>query len=211
MKYLQLLVTLSVMTCYSAAQTRGGQLLYLASQQDKAIIAYELSRETGALTKRFQLELPATPGPMAFSPDKSFVYVALSGLEDVGAAAATLARGTDGSLTLKETAAIKGGAPYIQCSRDGRCFLAAHYGAGDVTVYRITDGICTDQQLDFRKTAGKAHCIELDVSGQFVFVPHTGPNRVYQFRLDSNAGKLTPSDPPYVDGPDEDHLYHQLT
>ncbi|MEO2033071.1 MAG: beta-propeller fold lactonase family protein [Planctomycetaceae bacterium] len=198
-----------ILVCCSVIPVSGGQLLYLASQQDKAIIAYEVGQDTGELERRFQFDLEATPGAMAFSRDQSFVYVALSGLDNGGAAAATLARGKDGSLTLKGTATIKAGAPYIRCSNDGRCLLAAHYGAGDVTVYRITDGICTKQLLDQKTTAKTAHCIELDPSGQFVFVPHTSPNRIYQFRFDSVSGKLTPNDPPFVSGPDQDHLYHQ--
>ena len=209
MKCSPLLLIPAIMVCCSVTTVSGGQLLYLASQRDKAIIAYEVGHDNGELKRRLQFDLEATPGAMAFSPDKSFVYVAQSGLENGGAGAATLARGIDGSLTLKGTATIKGGAPYIRCSNDGRCLLAAHYGSGLVTTYRITDGICTSQLLDQKMTAKTAHCVELDPSGQFVFVPHTSPNRVYQFRLDSELGKLTPNDPPFVGGPDEDHLYHQ--
>lgn len=209
MRCFNLLVILSVVLCTSSASAYAGQLLYVASPKEKAVLAYEVHADSGELELRFRHDLQAAPGPMAFSPDRSFIYVALSGVEDIGAAAATFARGKDGTLTLKGTAAIKAGSPYIQCSKDGRCLLSAYYGAGDVTVYRITDGVCTKQLLDHQKTATKAHCIELDPSGRFVFVPHTGPNRVYQFRFDSNSGKLMPNNPPFVEGPDEDHLYHQ--
>ena len=76
-------------------------------------------------------------------------------------------------------------------------------------MYRSTDGVCTGELLDHHKTARTAHCIEVDPSGKYVFVPHTAPNRVYQFRLDRKAGKLIPNDPPFVDGPDKGHKYHE--
>jgi len=62
--------------------------------------------------------------------------------------------------------------------------------------------------VDQRATARTAHCIEIDPSGKFVFVPHTSPNKVFQFRLNLKTGKLVPNDPPAADGPDVDHKYH---
>lgn len=147
---------------------------------------------------------------MAFSPDRSFVYAAVTGLADGKAGVCTLKRNlTDGTLKLVATATITSRAPYIRADKTGRYLLAAHYGAGDVTMYRIKDGVCTNELLSHHTTEKTAHCIEMDPSGKFAFVPHTSPNKVYQFKLDTSAGKLTPNDPPFVSGPDEDHDYHQ--
>lgn len=190
-------------------QTRAAQLLYLASTQDKTIVAYEVDDATGKLAKKFSVDLPGHAGPMAFSPDMTFVYAAVTGLDGGKAGVASLKRAKDGSLKLLATANITSRAPYIRADNSGRYLLAAHYGAGDVTTYRIKDGICTDDLLDHKTTEKTAHCIELDPSGKFVFVPHTSPNKVYQFRLDGETGKLIPNDPPFAVGPDEDHLYHQ--
>ena len=186
-----------------------GQLLYLASIQDKTIVAYEVNDGSAELRKKFSVDLPGNAGPMAFSPNNDFIYAAVTGLPEGKAGVATLKRAKDGSLKLLATATITSRAPYIRADKSGRYLLAAHYGAGDVTTYRITDGICTDELLDHQKTEKTAHCIEVDPSGKFVFVPHTSPNKVYQYRLDAETGKLIPNDPPFAVGPDEDHLYHQ--
>ena len=186
-----------------------GQLLYLASSQEKNITAYDLDDETGKLTMKLSVDLPGAAGPMAFSPNQDFVYAAVTGLENGKAGVATLKRSPDGSLKLVDTATISSRAPYIRTDKHGRNLLAAHYGTGDVTVYRIKDGVCTSDMLDHKVTERTAHCIEIDPSGQFVFVPHTAPNKVYQFRLNEDSGKLTPNDPPFATGPDEDHQYHQ--
>ena len=185
-----------------------GQLLYLASIKDKNIVAYAINAETGELKERFRIDLPGNPGPLAFSPDASFVYAAMTGLDDNKAGVATLKRAENGSLTLISTAHMTSRTPYIRVDNTGRFLLAAHYGAGDVTVYRIRDGIVSGDLLDQRATARTAHCIEMDPSGRFVFVPHTSPNKVFQFRLNRETGKLVPNDPPTVDGPDADHKYH---
>jgi 6-phosphogluconolactonase len=185
------------------------QLLYLASTQDKTIVAYDVNNDTGELTKKFSIDLPGNAGPMAFSPKRDFLYAAVTGLKDGKAGVATLKRASNGTLSLVDTATITSRAPYIRTNKSGRYLLAAHYGAGDVTVYRIRDGVCTSELLDQQKTEKTAHCIEIDPSGQFVFVPHTSPNKVYQYRLDEESGELIPNDPPFVVGPDEDHQYHQ--
>jgi len=209
MKSLLMSGFVSVAVCLTTLSAHAEQLLYLASTKDKTIVAHAIDADSGELTERFRVDLPGNAGPLAFSPDESFVYAAVTGLADRKAGVCTLKRNIDGSLELLATAHITSRAPYIRTDKAGGNLLAAHYGAGDVTVYRIKDGICTDELLDHKKTERTAHCIEIDPSGRFVFVPHTAPNKVYQFRLDAQTGTLTPNDPPFATGPDADHKYHE--
>ena len=209
MKIRHMVILLSAVAYFSQKPLQAKQLLYLASTQEKTIVAYEVNDETGALTAKFSNDLPGNAGPLTFSPDTSFVYAAVTGLAGGKAGVATLKRADDGSLTMLNTATITSRAPYIRTDKSGRYLLAAHYGAGEVTVYRIVNGISTDELLDQKQTEKTAHCIEVDPSGRFVFVPHTTPNKVYQFRLDQDTGKLIPNDPPFAAGPDENHKYHE--
>lgn len=203
------LVLASLMTLSQIEKTQAAQILYAAIQSEKKIAGYEVNPASGKLELKFSTTLPGVPGPLAFSPDRRFVYAAMTGFQDNKAGVATLERQADGSLTMRGTCTIVSRAPYIRCSDDGRFLLAAHYGAGEVTVYLVVNGICTAKLLDQQQTARTAHCIELDPSGRFAFVPHTAPNRVYQFRLQRDTGKLVANQPAWVDGPDEDHSYHQ--
>jgi len=209
MKFRPLFLGLLIMTTSSLTAAADDQLLYLASTKDKSIVAYRLNDASGRLSREFRVELPGNAGPMAFSPNGKFLYAAMTGLDGGKAGVGTLKRSKNGQLKLVRTAVITSRAPYIRVDRTGRFMLAAHYGAGDVTMYRIARGICTDELLDQHKTERTAHCIEIDPSGKFVFVPHTAPNKVYQFRLDLKAGKLVPNDPPFVEGPDKEHKYHE--
>lgn len=40
--------------------------------------------------------------------------------------------------------------------------------------------------------------IAADPSGKFVYSTDLGLDRIYQYRLDSATGKLTPNDPPFI-------------
>lgn len=207
-KMTRLAVGISALLFLSAVG-RAGQLVYLATSKDKQITAFDLDPESGKLAPRFRFETPGNPGPLCFSPDRTFIYAALNGTPDAAAAVGTLARSPDGSLKLVSIAAITGRTPYIRTDKTGAILLAAHYSDGEVTVYRIKEGICTAELLDRQKTEREAHCIEIDPSGRFVYVPHTEPNKVYQFRLLVATGKLQPLDPPFAAGPDADHRYHE--
>lgn len=189
-----------------AGPARAGQFLYLSSIEGQNITAYEIDGETGELAKRSETTLPGRGGAMTFSPDRRHVYAALTTTD--GASVCTLRRTSAGDLKRVKVAEITSRAPYLSTDPQGRLLLAAHYGEGEVTVYRIAEGVCTGELLERKATSRTAHCIETDPSGRFVFVPHTAPNRVYQFLLDGRSGKLTPNDPTYVGGPDEGHQYH---
>lgn len=187
------------------------QLLYLASATDKRIDVYALAAESGKLTKQSSVDLPGNAGPMSQSPDGSLIYAAMTRRDASNkqvAEVATLKRAEDGSLKIIGTGTISSRAPYIRADRSGTVMLAAHYGPGEVTAYRIKDGICTSEMTYQQKTAATAHCIEVDPSGKFVYVPHTSPNKVFQFELNAKSGKLIPLDPPSVSGPDTEHKYH---
>jgi len=196
-------------TAAASLEASASELLYLACSGDKSITAYHVDAESGALTQKFRVELPGSPGPMVFSPSGDFIYAAVTGLEDSKAGIVTLSRKSDGTLSTKATSFITSRTPAMAIDPTGRNLIAAHYTGGEVTSYRIVDGVCTSEMLNHIVTEKTAHCVKIDSSGRFVFVPHTTPNKVYQFVLDSQSGKLSPNTPPFAVGPDEDHLYHQ--
>lgn len=209
MKTIQLLSSLFIGCILCHGVQADQQLLYLASQQDKTVVVSAVNEKTGVLEEKHKISFPGSLGPMAFSPDHKFIYAAMTKAGDLPAAVATLARQQDGSLKRIQITKLNSRTPYIQTDKSGKFLLAAHYGPGEITMYRIANGICTDEMLDYHKTEQTAHCIEVDPSGKYVFVPHTTPNKVYQFKLDTRTGKLVPNKRPFARGPDVDHLYHQ--
>ena len=98
MKIGPMMILFSAVAYFSDNPLQASQLLYLASTQEKTIVAYAVDIESGALSKKFSLDLPGNAGPLAFSPDSSFIYAAQTGLEGGRAGVSTLKRADDGSL-----------------------------------------------------------------------------------------------------------------
>tara|TARA_Y100000588_G_scaffold342439_1_gene387239 strand:+ start:355 stop:1458 length:1104 start_codon:yes stop_codon:yes gene_type:complete len=182
------------------------QQLYLAVGGEQRIDVYDIDSSTGELTKAHSLALDVNPGAMCFSPNHKMVYAFLNHAEKP--TVVSLKRKKDGSLTIAGNATITSRPPYIRTNADGTVLLTAHYGVGDVNTFRIEKGIVTSEHLDNKVTEKTAHCIEIEWSGKFAYIPHTAPNKVYQFALNSRTGKLTPLDPPYVDGPETGKHFH---
>ncbi len=91
----------------------------------------------------------------------------------------------------------------------GSFLLSAYYRAGKVMVHAIDpSGKLSEQATQSVPTAQKAHAIVADRSGRFVFVPHTGPNLIFQFLFDAQLGKLTPNDPSQVVRPQQSGPRH---
>jgi len=199
-------IALLACTVTLVAPVQADQLLYVAAMRDNAILAYGVNSKTGELTLKCKTVLQGSPGVMTASPDGSVIY---AGADERGQSyMVTLKRSGDGCLEVLGKAKFNGSACYLSTDNDGKFLLLADYGAGDVTVMRIVDGLCTDEVVDHKKTTRTAHCIALDPSGRFAFVPHVTPNKVYQFHFDKKQGTLTPNDPPFVEGPEKGHKYN---
>lgn len=197
--------TLLAMSLLFQSPAAAGQQLYLAVGGGKRIDVYDIDKKTGELNKAHSIALDLNPGAMCFSPDHKMVYAFLNGEKPT---VASLKRSKNGSLSVAGTATITSRPPYLRTNLDGTVLLTAHYGVGDVNTFRITDGVVTSEHLDNHVTEKTAHCIEVDWSGKFAYIPHTGPNKVYQFALNSRTGKLTALDPPFVSGPETGKKFH---
>jgi len=194
-----------------AAPAQADQLLYVSCTKDKRIEVHRIAAATGKLTRHSVLELERMPGPMAATVDGRRIYLAAVRRQNRNRTTEilTLERIRGGGLKLLKAQRVASRATYLRVAPGGKFLLTAHYGSGQVVVYRITDGICTGEVVDRHKTQLTAHCIELDRSGAFAFVPHTTPNKIYQFRFDASRGLLRANTPAFVDGPDDQHQYHQ--
>jgi 6-phosphogluconolactonase len=91
---------------------------------------------------------------------------------------------------------------YLATDHSGRFLLTAYYQAGKVTVHAVgKEGTLSDAALQTVTTAEKAHAVVPDASNRFVFVPHTGPNAIFQFTFDPDTGKLTATTPARLETP----------
>lgn len=168
-------------------------LVAVSAGKDQALHLYELNPQTGALIQRAKYNLNGSPGSQSFNLDRNTLYVSVRSANSVAAFNINHAKKT---LVPLGTTDIGANAAYVATDRTGRTLLWASYSGGVVGSHAINkNGSVKAGPLSRIETARCAHAILPDASNKFAFVPHTGPNAVYQFRFDAATGKLFKNDP----------------
>ncbi len=169
-------------------------LVAISAGNDKAIHLYELNTKTGELNQRAIIALPGAPGSQFVSPDGNLLYVSVRTANSVAAYRIDHAKKNLVPLGITN---IGANAAYVATDRTGRTLLWASYSGGMVGSHAIAkNGAVKKTALSRIETQRCAHSILTDASNKFAFVPHTGPNAVYQFRFNAATGKLIANDPP---------------
>ncbi|MBA3314104.1 MAG: lactonase family protein [Planctomycetota bacterium] len=192
----------------SAAQAADGVPFYIGTYTSpggsQGIYRAVLDVETGELS---QPELAAeAPGPsfVAIHPNGQFLYAVHEPTEgDVSAYAID----ADGKLKKLNTQSSGGGGPcHVSVSPDGRNVFTASYGAGSLACLPLkADGSLDEASAVIENTGSgpdKArqegphlHAIYADGENSFVYACDLGTDEVLIFRLNSEEGTLTPTEP----------------
>lgn len=187
------------------------QTVYLTLQGDHKISIFSLNFESAELTHREDFAIAGGPAPFAMSPDGTCAYV---GLRDDFKMASLSVDATTGSLSLEGTIDLESDPCMISVDNNDTFLLSAYYGAGHIAVHEIDDsGKLVQEPIEWIATRHRAHCAITDASNSYTFLPHVDDsNSIYQYKFDSNTGKLTPNDPPIIeptagDGP-RHYVYH---
>ncbi len=168
-------------------------LVAVSAGKDQTVHLYQLDRKTGALEQIAEYDLPGSPGSQCVSPDGKTLYVSVRSANSVAAFRIDHKEKTLVSLGSTE---IGANAAYVATDRTGRTLLWASYSGGVVGSHAINkDGSVKNGGLSRIETARCAHAILPAPSNRFAFVPHTGPNAVYQFHFDAKSGKLSKNNP----------------
>ena len=176
------------------AQSPSTSIAYVSLDGENRIAGFELSRE-GELTKKFDVETESPPGGLCMSPDKKYLYASL---RRAGKLASFEVGADTGELRHLTTVDAGDDPAFVTTDKSGQYLLVAYYVAAKVTVHRLNDGKIQTPPLQIISTQDKAHAILTDCENRFVFVPHTGPNAIYQFLFDSTKGQLTANKPAFL-------------
>lgn len=72
-----------------------------------------------------------------------------------------------------------------------------------MTVHAVEEnGSLRPQPVQNALSAEKVHAVLLDRKNRFAFIPHTGPNAIFQFAFNAATGELTPGDPAWLATPE---------
>lgn len=171
------------------------------------INVYRVDPASGAWTQEQLLEL-VNPSFLTLDRDQRFLYSVHADLDEVSAYVIDKQNGHIAALNRQSC----GGQNPVHLAVDltGRWLITANYGAGSVGVVPIEKDGTLGPRTDLvtlpgepgphrkEQTSSHPHHIVFDPSGRFIAVPDKGLDRIFIFRLDAVAGKLTPNDPPFV-------------
>ena len=168
-----------------------GLPLVVSSAGTGTLERYVLDPETASLTKVGGFKMDGGCGPLAQTPDGRFLVV-MSGnptklvvIDISGDTFAEVSR-----------TPVDDGQAYVSVSPNGRFVACASYRGGTMQTHALADDGTISDVVQRVETERTAHAAVFDRSGRFLFVPHTVPNAIYQFRFDTEAGTFTPNDPP---------------
>jgi len=162
--------------------------VYVAVSKPASLETFILEKESNKLTHSHSLKVPETPMTIAVSNNKKYLYI---GLRDSGGKGRLLTvTATDKPKLISE---VKLGFQlrYMAPDKTGNFILFADYFGGKVGVLKTKNQIATEELTGLIETEKFAHCIKLSHDNKFAFVPHTGPNKVYQFKFDNKTGTLS--------------------
>jgi 6-phosphogluconolactonase len=177
-----------------ATAARADTFLYVSVAAEKRIAVFRLDADTGRLTHQGDSQVEAgEPGALTVDPERRFL---LAAIRSTGKLASFRIDPATGRLTPVNTVPAGPDPAHLATDRTGRYLLTAYYVAAKVTVHALgNDGTLSEQPLQSLPTADKAHAIVPDPSNRFVFVPHTGPDVIFQFTFDAQSGRLAANAP----------------
>ena len=185
-----------VVLTIASASALAGSFVYLSVAGEKRIAVYARNPRTGELTHRSDVELNGEPGALTAGRENRLL---LASMRSTGNLASFSVDPESGRLELLSEVPAGADPAYVALDNSGQYLLSAYYRAAKVMVHRVrADGRIATPPVQELPTADKAHAILTDRSNRFVFVPHTGPNVIFQFTFDATTGTLHAADPgPY--------------
>ena len=187
---------LSFLALFSCQSLQAETWVYVSVAGEKRIGIYQMDGKTGKLTHRNDVSTTGEPGALTTDPKKRFLFASLRSTGEL-----TSFRIDQKSGNLEPVSKVSAGADpaFVATDRTGRFLLSAYYRAGKAEVHGIgKKGQLTEKPVFSTATDEKAHAILVDATNKFAYVPHTGPNAIFQFRFDAKTGRLSPNAVPKV-------------
>ena len=178
------------------------RFVYIPLTEERRFLVFVMDTESGKLTLKHELNLPAQPWQLCISPDHRYLYQQVRDDGYSGVLTFRIDSETGGVTQIGEVD-LESDACYVSTDRTGRYLFAAYLFPGMVTVHRIdSGGVARGPAVDRQLTDLYAHHITTDNSNRFALVPHVTPtDAIYRFRFDETSGRLTPYAPPKLDTP----------
>ncbi|MDT5120901.1 MAG: 6-phosphogluconolactonase [Acidobacteriota bacterium] len=203
---------------YSSQRRESRQLLVYVgtytSGNSEGIYLYRLDLSSGALSQVGTTKDVVNPSYLALDARRRYLY-AVNEVDEFagrksGAISAFAVDQQTGALRFLNQQPSLGGSPcYVSLDKSEKFVLVANYVGGNVSVFPVRSDGSLGEAADMKQDQGSgvnkerqegphAHCILPDQSGRHVYACDLGTDRIMIYRFDSQAGKLTPNEQPWV-------------
>lgn len=178
--------------------------VYVGNGETRDVSAFKLDDATGALAPIGTFAVPGPTDscfsfPLAVSPDRRFLFVALR--NQPWSIRSFAIDAASGRLDYLGHGPLADNTCYIATDRSGRYLLSASYQGSKLAVNPIgSDGIVGPPQ-QIIDTELKSHSILCDPANRYALSACLGGDIFYQWRFDQETGRLAPNDPPFVSVP----------
>lgn len=189
-------------------------LVSLASESRVSV--YELDKAKGSIHEIGDFKVDGDPGSQCFDAKRGVLYL---GLRNKGEIVVLKLDRQAKKLMQLDTIKVDRDPAYLRVDQSGKWLFAAYYATGRISCMALTADGRIDHRADggfepgksqWLKTAPRAHAILEDASNRFVFVPHTGPNQIFQFQFDASQGILSANKTPILNFPESTGPRHMV-
>jgi 6-phosphogluconolactonase len=174
--------------------------VYVSNAGSKEIYVLAMNRETGALELIDKTPVPGTDKPsasslpMATTPDKRFLYAQLR--SEPYPVSTFVIDHASGRLKDVDQTPLVDQMAYINVDRGSKHLLGASYVGGKLAIYPLDALYSVDEKpTQIVDSLPKAHCVVVDGSNKYVYVPVLGKDEVMQYKYDAAAGTVSPNNP----------------
>jgi len=181
-------------------------------KKSKGIYRVELDPATGKVGSPELAAEVTSPSFLAVAPDRKHLFCVcevnqLNGKKGGGVASFALDAGSGELKPINQESSVGAGPCHVVCDKFGKHVLVANYGGGSVAVLPIGPDGKLGEASSFvqhkgsgadksRQEGPHAHSVNLDADNRFAIVADLGLDKLFVYRFDPAAGKITLNDPP---------------
>lgn len=180
----------------SCAAARPQSLVYVSNAESGTVTAYRLDKIKPALEPLGAFRAGEKAMSSVVSPDKKRLYVSVRSHPWRVMAYHIM---PEGELVLAGETPLPESMAYLSTDTQGRYLLSASYGGDLFCIHRIEEeGTIAVKPVQVVPTGKRAHAIQVDAENRHLYVTLLGADQLLQYHFDSQTGRVTPLDPPFI-------------
>jgi 6-phosphogluconolactonase len=212
MNSIRRILAVAMLAGFTVKSFAAESLVYFGTYTGAKSQGIYVSRFDSATGKLSVPELAAetkNPTFLAVAPGEHFLY-AVNEVADASAVSAFALDATTGKLSPLNQQTSGGSGPcHISVDATGKCLLVANYNSGSIAALPIhADGSLGEATTNIQHTGSSvnhdrqagphAHSIYPSPDNRFALNCDLGLDKIFAYRLDADAGKLSANDPPFA-------------